>query len=63
MANVDREGRIYLSHPHTNNEVIFLFTTKHLILYKRLPENHEFAEIRHGDVILTPQRRHRSTCD
>ena len=29
---------------------------------KWLPENPEFAEMRHGDVILTLQGCHRSTC-
>ena len=29
----DDEGQIYLSHPHTNNELFFLLTTKCLILY------------------------------
>ena len=29
---------------------------------KRLPENPKFAEMRLGDVILTLQRRNRSTC-
>ena len=57
MTSGDHEGRISLSHPHTNNGFFFLLTTKYLILYekdmKRLPENPEFAEMRHGDVILT----------
>ena len=30
---------------------------------KRLPGNSEFAGMRHGDVILTLQLRHGSTCD
>ena len=47
MTNGDREGpifkprgakrwssgRIFLSHPHTNNVLFFLLTTKYLILY------------------------------
>ena len=45
----------------------FLLTTKYHILYwktwKRLPENPEFADMRHGEVILTFQWRHGSTCD
>ena len=58
MTKGDRAGRIFLSHPHTNIGFFFLLTTKHCILYwkknmKRLPEDPEFAEIRHGDVILT----------
>ena len=55
----DREGRIFLSHPHTHDDNFFLLTTKmpHFILedVKRLPENPEFSEMRHGDVILTLQ--------
>ena len=53
----DCEGRILLSHPHTHDGYFFLLATKYLILYykdmKKLPENPEFAEMRHGDVILT----------
>ena len=30
--------------------------------WKRLPENPEFPEMRHGDVILTVQWRHGTTC-
>ena len=57
MTNGDHEGRLFLSHPHTNNGFFFLLTTKYLIVYwkkheKRLPENPENAEMRHGDVIL-----------
>ena len=59
MTIGDHEGRIFLSHPHTHDGYIFLLTSKHLILYYKnmnnLPENHEFAEVRHGDVILTLQ--------
>ena len=33
MTNGDHEGRIFLSHPQTNNEFFFLLTTKYLILY------------------------------
>ena len=32
MTNGDSEGRIFLSHPHTNNGLFFLLTTKYLIL-------------------------------
>ena len=32
-TNSDRDGRIFLSHPHTNNGLFFLFTTKYLILH------------------------------
>ena len=59
MTIGDREGRIFLSHPHTHDGNFFLLTTKYLILYykdmKKLPENPELAEMRHGDVILTLQ--------
>ena len=65
MTIGDREGQIFLSHPHTNNGFFFLLATKYLILYwkglKRLPENPEIAEVRHDDVILTLQC-HRSMC-
>ena len=57
MTDGDREGQIFLSQPHTNNGLFLLFTTKYCILYlkniKSLPESPEFAEMRHGDVILT----------
>ena len=33
MTNGDHEGRIFLSHPHTNNGLFFLLTTKYVILY------------------------------
>ena len=66
MTKVDREGWIFLSHPHTNNGFFFLLTTKYLIYigktWKRLPEHPEYAEMRHGDVILTLQWCHGSTC-
>ena len=47
------------------NGIIFLLTTKYLSLYweTRLPKNPEYAEMRHGGVILTFQWRHGSTCD
>ena len=52
----DREGRIFLSHPYTHDGYFFLLTTKYLIIYykdmKKLPENREFAEMRHDDVIV-----------
>ena len=59
MTIVDREGRIFLSHPHIHDGYFFLLTTKYLNLYKkdvkRLPENPELAEMRHDVVILTLQ--------
>ena len=33
MTTGDREGRIFLSHPHTYNGLFFLLTTKYCILY------------------------------
>ena len=33
MTNGDREGRIFLSHPHTNNVFFFSLILKHLFLY------------------------------
>ena len=59
MTISDHEGRIFLSHPNTHDGYFFLLTTKYLILYykdmKKLPVKPEFAEMRHGDVILTLQ--------
>ena len=38
MANGNREGRIFLSHAHTNNELFFLLSTKYCIyLLKEQP--------------------------
>ena len=56
MTYSDRKGQIFRSHPHTNNRLIFLLTIKNWILYykkkkKRLPENPDYAKMRHGDVI------------
>ena len=69
MTKGDPEGRIFLSHPHTNNGFFFLLTTRYHILYwknmKRLQENPEFADMRHADVILmsiTSQIDVRPTC-
>ena len=59
MTNSDCEGQIFLSHPHTNNGIFFLLTTKYHILYyknmhmrRRRPENPEYTEMRHGDAIF-----------
>ena len=54
----------FLSHPHTNNGFCFLIIS-HLILktWKRFPDIPELAKMRHGEVILTLQWRHGSTCD
>ena len=55
----DHEGQIFLFHPHTNNGFFFLLSTKYCIYivktWKRLQKNPEYAEMRHGDVILTLQ--------
>ena len=42
----DHEGQI--SHPHTNNQFLFLLTTKNRILcFANLPEAPEYAEMRY----------------
>ena len=33
MTKGDHEGRIFLTHPHTNNVLFYLVTAKYLILY------------------------------
>ena len=33
MTNDDRQGQIFLSHPHMNNGLFFLLNTKYLIIY------------------------------
>ena len=57
MTNGDRKGLIFLSHPHTNNELFVLLNIKYHLFYlknmKKLPENPKYAEMRHGDLILT----------
>ena len=53
MTNGAHEGLIFLSHPYTNNGFFFLLTTRFGKPEKRLPENSEYAEMRHGDTILT----------
>ena len=58
MTKSDREGRIFLSNPHTNNVYFFLLDTKYFILYwekngKKASKNPEYAQMRHGYVILT----------
>ena len=49
MTNSDREGQIFLSHPHTNNGFFFLLIIKYriFILEKRIQEVPEYAEMRH----------------
>ena len=55
MTNCDREGWIFLSHPNTNNGFFFLLSTMYHILYwktrKWLPENPEYSEMQHDDII------------
>ena len=57
MTIGDREGRIFLSNPHTHDGYPFLLTIKipHFILkdVNRLPENPEFDEMRPGNVNST----------
>ena len=55
MTNCDHAGRIFLSHPHTNNGLFLLLTTKYLILYWKKHEKDEYTDVLHGDVILTLQ--------
>ena len=60
-------GRDFQSHPHTNNG-FFFGSPQNTSFYigktlKRILENPEYAEMRHGDVILTLQWRQGSTCD
>ena len=46
-TNGDHKGRIFRSHPHMNNGLVFLFTIKYCILYlkKKVPKAPEFAEM------------------
>ena len=60
MTIGDHDGRIFLSHPHTHGGYFVLLTTfkTSFILektWKSIPENSEYDEMRHGDVILTLQ--------
>ena len=59
IVDDDHKGWIFLFHPHTNNG-FFLFShhvEQHLLWkeHKKASRNPEFAEMRHGDVILTLQ--------
>ena len=55
MTNGDREGRIFLSCPHTNNGFFFLLTTVFIYLFiyflfiylfeNKLPEVPEYAKV------------------
>ena len=66
MTNGDHEGRIFY-HILTRIMDYFSCSLLNISFYielheKRLPENPECAEMRHGDAILTLQWRHGSTC-
>ena len=48
-TNDDREGRIFLSHPRTNNGLFFLLTINVVFfIFKKMPpsEVSEYAEMR-----------------
>ena len=50
MTNGDREGRIFLSHPHTNNGFSFLHTIIYMVFIfkkKKFAEASEYAGMRH----------------
>ena len=73
LTNGDREGRIFLSHPHANYGLFFLLTTKYLIF---ILENMKKASKKSWIILnmlrcdmhvalwryLTLQWRHGSTC-
>ena len=50
MTNIDLRGRIFLSHPHTNNGFVFLLAIKyHILMFKNgFPEIHEYALMLHN---------------
>ena len=46
MTNGDREGRIFLYYPHTNNEFFFLLTIAFIYLFQnKHPEVPEYAKM------------------
>ena len=56
MTNGDSEGPIFLS--HTNSGFFFSLITKCLVFIQKhakkdFQENSEYADMRHGDIILT----------
>ena len=55
MTNGDREGRIFLLSQIMDSFSCSPLNTSFYIgkTWKRLPENPEYAEMRHGDIILT----------
>ena len=70
MTNGDHEGRIFLSHPHTNNEFFFLLPTKYFILYwKSMKKSSRKSQIRwdakwwhHFNITMTSRIDVRLTC-
>ena len=65
MTIGDREGRIFLSHPHTNNgffSCLPLYTSFILKKSGKYFQNPKYADMRHYDLILTLQWRHGSMC-
>ena len=70
MTIGDREGRFFLSHPHTNNGFFFLLTTKYLILYwKGMKKTSRKSWIRwnatrwrHFNISMTSRIDVRPTC-
>ena len=59
--------RIFLSRPYTNNVFISCSLNTSFMIkkkkWKNLPENSEYAEMQHGDLISTLQWRHGSRTD
>ena len=49
INNIDPEGRIFLSQPHTNIRLFFLLTLEYhiFVFQKRFPEVPEYAEMQH----------------
>ena len=45
MTNGKPEGRIFLTHPHTNNGFFFLLTTVLFYFLDKLPEVPEYAKM------------------
>ena len=54
MTNGDHGGRIFLSHPYSNNEFFFLVNMKYRILsfekHKKVPE---YTDVRHTYEMVT----------
>ena len=66
MTIGDREGRIFLSHPHKNKGLFFSLTTRYLIFIgKHETDFHKILNMLRGDLVtyfFTLQWRHGSTC-